>query len=313
MKKFAHDPFAKGECMVCHQAHQADNKRLLRGGEGNEHCFSCHSGFKEKLASSKHRHLPAEKDCSACHGAHATEFKHQLKADHNATCTAQCHQPIRDHLATASVKHAAMTSTNGCSNCHDSHASNDASLLRGRMDAVCLTCHNASIKATDGHLIADMRPVLSKAKFLHGPIRSGSCSACHNAHGASKPGLLERNFPRTFYTNFEQEKYDLCFTCHEKQLVTTETTASLTGFRNGETNLHYLHVNREEKGRSCKSCHNLHGSDNEKHIASDVSFERSGWAMQVGFTKSEHGGSCTPSCHKTRDYKRPVPTTRGSS
>jgi predicted CXXCH cytochrome family protein len=313
MKKFAHAPFVQGDCMLCHQAHQADNKKLLRGGEGSAHCFTCHTGTKEKIAKADHRHPPAEKDCATCHGPHTTDNRQLLKQTVDKTCLTECHKPLVDHLASAPVQHAAMTMENGCSNCHDAHGTPERGLLRQRMDAMCLTCHNKEIKATDGHMIADMRPTVN-AKFRHGPIRSGTCSACHNAHGASKPGLLTKESPRTFYTSFAEEKYELCFTCHEKQLVTLEKTDSLTGFRNGDVNLHYLHVNREEKGRTCKTCHNVHGSENPKHIADDVPFERGEWAMKVGFSKADEGGSCTPSCHKTRDYKRPEkPTTRGSS
>ena len=313
MKKFAHDPFVKGECTLCHQPHQSEYARLLKGGEGADHCLSCHTGTKDKIAKADYKHPPAQQDCTTCHGPHATDFKHQLKADVDTTCLTGCHKNVADHLANAPVQHAAMTIENGCANCHDPHAAGEAKLLKERMDKLCITCHSKEIKAADGHLIADMRPMVN-AKYTHGPIRAGNCSGCHDAHGAPKASLLTREFPKSFYTSFAEEKYELCFTCHEKQLVTLEKTASLTGFRNGDTNLHYLHVNRDEKGRTCKACHNVHGSDLPKHIATDVAFERGNWAMPVGYSKTDDGGSCTPGCHKTREYNRnALPTTRGSS
>lgn len=317
MKKFAHDPFAKGDCTLCHQAHQSENAMLLRGGSGIDHCFTCHAGTKDKIASATHKHDPAQKNCNTCHSPHATDFKYQLKAEANATCLATCHQPIAEHVAKVPIQHAAMVSANGCTNCHDPHGSTQIRLLKARMDAVCLTCHNKPLKAHDGHEIPDMRPLIADAKFRHGPIAVGDCSACHDAHGGERVDLLKGEFPKTFYTSFAVEKYGLCFKCHEKQLVETEKTASLTGFRNGDQNLHFLHVNREDKGRSCKSCHNVHGSDLPKHIATDVPFERGQWAMPVGFQKTEDGGSCSPGCHKTREYRRSspttLPTTRGAS
>ena len=48
------------------------------------------------------------------------------------------------------------------------------------------------------------------------------------------------------------------------------TRCPLTGFRDGDVNLHYLHVNREEKGRTCRTCHEMHGSDLPNHMASGV-------------------------------------------
>jgi hypothetical protein len=90
------------------------------------------------------------------------------------------------------------------------------------------------------------------------------------------------------------KKYDLCFTCHDKQLVLTAKTTGLTNFRDGETNLHFVHVNREDKGRSCRSCHDVHGSDLPKHIASEVPFEGSGWSMPIGYEPKSDGGRCAP-------------------
>ena len=133
---------------------------------------------------------------------------------------------------------------------------------------------------------------------------------CHDPHGSKEPQLLERSFPKTFYTSFAVEKYDLCFTCHEKALVLNEKTTSLTGFRDGDANLHFIHVNRDQKGRSCKGCHNVHGSDLPNHLASEVPFEGSTWAMPMQFEKNADGGKCTPGCHKERAYNRSKPTTR---
>jgi predicted CXXCH cytochrome family protein len=184
-------------------------------------------------------------------------------------------------------------------------------LLANRTDAVCLTCHK------------EMAKTLAGAKFLHGPIRAGECSACHDAHGAQHANLLDRAFPETFYTSFDVKKYDLCFTCHEKQLTLVAKTTALTNFRNGEQNLHYLHVNRDEKGRSCRTCHDIHGSNLPNHMASSVPFEGSKWAMPLEYEKTGKGGRCTPGCHVTRTYDRGAapatvitatnPTTRGAS
>jgi hypothetical protein len=68
-------------------------------------------------------------------------------------------------------------------------------------------------------------------------------------------------------------------------------------------------VNRSEKGRSCASCHSIHGSNLPNHMASEVPFERSGWAMPIGFEKLSDGGSCAPGCHAPRSYSRTRPST----
>jgi hypothetical protein len=45
--------------------------------------------------------------------------------------------------------------------------------------------------------------------------------------GAQHANLLDRAFPETFYTSFDVKKYDLCFTCHEKQVTLVAKTTTL--------------------------------------------------------------------------------------
>ena len=313
LKKFAHEPFAKGQCTLCHEPHQSASAKLLRGGSGNDHCFACHKSLKSTFAGARSVHKPAQEACITCHDPHSSEFAHELKKPVEQTClTSGCHDDVKQHMAAAPVKHAAMTGEKSCSSCHDPHASpQQEHLLADRADNLCVTCHK------------EMKQALASAQFLHGPVRVGNCSACHDPHGGKFAGLLDRSFPKTFYTRFDVKKYDLCFTCHESQVVLTSKTTSLTNFRNGDVNLHFLHVNRDEKGRSCKTCHELHGSNLPNHMASSVPFEGSKWAMPIAYEKNDRGGSCTPGCHTTKAYDRggaasvitakSEPTTRGAS
>jgi predicted CXXCH cytochrome family protein len=315
LKKHAHEPFAKGECTLCHLPHEADNVTLLRGGEGSKHCFTCHEGMKQTLEAASHVHQPAKQDCGLCHNPHATDFDHQLTKPIDQTCYT-CHQKIKDHVASSSVAHGAMVSEKSCGNCHDAHASNNASLLRHRTDEVCLTCHDKPVSTAEGRTIAGMKVALTQSKFLHGPNRAGNCSACHDPHGATNANLLERAFPDSFYARFDVKKYDLCFSCHDKQLVLTAKTTGLTNFRDGETNLHFVHVNREDKGRSCRTCHDVHGSDLPKHMASEVPFEGSSWSMPIQYEQTSDGGRCAPGCHTPREYHRlatTLPTTAATT
>jgi predicted CXXCH cytochrome family protein len=176
--------------------------------------------------------------------------------------------------------------------------------LRDEEQALCLDCHNQPQQASDGHVIPDMTPVLVNARFLHGPIRVGNCSACHYTHASRYTMLLRNYFPREFYEAFHLEDYALCFTCHSESTVLEGESSSFTGFRDGSTNLHFVHVNRQDKGRTCRTCHEIHGSNLTKHMASTVPFEGGGWAMPIRIQQTETGGRCSPGCHEPREYGR---------
>ena len=93
--------------------------------------------------------------------------------------------------------------------------------------------------------------------------------------------------------------------CHDKQLVTLKNTAGLTGFRNGDMNLHYLHVNKVDRGRTCRACHDTHAGPHEFHVRDKVPY--GSWEMPINFKKTEAGGSCAPGCHKPFTYDREKP------
>jgi predicted CXXCH cytochrome family protein len=301
-EKFAHGPFAAGQCTVCHQPHESNNAGLLRQGDQPDHCFSCHTGVQVRVANSPYVHEPAKESCTTCHDAHTSEYPFQLSAPIADSCLS-CHTDMAERIKSEPVSHDAVFMDQGCANCHDPHAAAGPNLLRDRADHLCLKCHNQPQQASDGRTIPDMQPTLNR-RFLHGPIRAGDCAACHSVHGGENARLLVKRFPDTFYASFDLTNYALCFSCHSEDLVLTEQTDELTGFRDGDRNLHYLHVNRDQKGRTCKTCHDIHGSDRPDHIASDVPFEGSQWAMPINFEKSDAGGSCSPGCHETKTYRR---------
>ena len=116
--------------------------------------------------------------------------------------------------------------------------------------------------------------------------------------------LLIKSFPADVYVPYSDKEYELCFSCHNRDLLRFPETSFATGFRDGERNLHYLHVNKE-KGRSCKLCHNVHGSNNPKLINDRAPFGN--WELPLKFVKTDTGGQCSPGCHKTYNYDRKTP------
>ena len=316
MHRSAHVPYVDGQCTACHEPHESSAPGLLRGGAGVDHCTLCHEPLGLRMANAPFVHPPAEEDCQACHGPHSTEYSHLMRESIQDTCF-NCHGDMREQVFEVRTSHEAVFTGDSCANCHDPHAAAGRHLLRSRADQLCLECHNRAIQTSEGDTIPDMTSTLER-KYLHGPVRAGDCAACHNAHGSAHTALLHDTFPATFYANFDMRNYVLCFQCHNKELVLIEKTDQLTDFRDGSQNLHYAHVRPEGKGRTCKACHAIHGSDQPKHVADSVPFDGSQWAMPIGFEKTDGGGSCAPGCHEPRGYSRdpsdeppPDPAQRG--
>ncbi|MHC4082464.1 MAG: cytochrome c3 family protein, partial [Planctomycetota bacterium] len=297
--EFMHGPVALGTCTVCHDPHGAPNQFMLPE-PGGELCFMCHSEMGTHVSSARVPHgAMDEQGCSACHDPHGASFRYQLKADMPDLCL-DCHEPVAEIIATAVVAHDPVHSDKQCVNCHNPHGSDVPMILAAREMDLCLDCHDRPMDTPHGPII-DMQSWIAENPERHGPIRDRSCTGCHQPHGSENFRILKHEFPREFYRPFALETYDLCFQCHEETLVLDERTTTLTGFRNGDKNLHYLHVN-QEKGRTCRACHEIHAGTKPKRIKDFVPFGN--WQYPVNFEMSEFGGRCAPGCHRPRSYDR---------
>ena len=77
--KTLHLPVEEGECIICHDSHQSDNKFLLTEKLLTDLCFTCH---EDNMTDQKFVHGPvAGGDCIVCHDPHASknEFLFKLK------------------------------------------------------------------------------------------------------------------------------------------------------------------------------------------------------------------------------------------
>ncbi len=314
-KAHLHGPFAGGHCTACHRPHESDNPHLLVGGAGTDHCLLCHRSKQQQLLAATTLHEPLKEGCTRCHTPHSSDYGHLLKSPVEQLCF-ECHADVEAQVAEAQSPHGAVLTADRCGNCHDPHAEGRSHLLRDELREVCLRCHDRPQQAYDGRTIPDMRPVLHDRKHLHGPVRTGQCNACHAVHGSRNAKLLRKYFPPEFYTAFDLSSYALCFECHSQAVVLEKETGSLTNFRDGDRNLHYVHVNRPQKGRTCRSCHEIHGSNLPRHMASEVPFEGGGWSMPIKFEPTPTGGRCSPGCHEAKEYRRtlvaPTPSRSGA-
>ena len=298
--RYVHGPVAVGGCILCHDPHSADYKFNLRA-KGSELCFLCHTEKRKKFEEAKFQHKPVAENCANCHNPHSAPNKFMMKSDIPQLCF-DCHKDKKKYLEEVPFKHDAVTKERTCLNCHDAHMSNIAkNLLLPPMD-LCMSCHDKPIDQPDGSFLKNMKELLAENTDHHGPIKQKDCSGCHNPHGSENFRILRNAYPPTFYKPFKVENYGLCFSCHEKTVVLNPKTTKLTNFRNGNVNLHFKHVNKNEKGRTCRACHATHASNQEKHIRDTVTFGM--FDLPLNFNKTETGGSCLPGCHQLKKYDR---------
>lgn len=283
--KVVHGPVSAGACTACHTPHESALKGLLLK-QGDALCMGCHLDVQEGLKK-KHVHAAVESGCTSCHNPHGSANP-KLLAEAGAALCFQCHGEVAEKVQKGAVVHAAVTSGKGCASCHSPHAADQAKLLLSPEKELCLGCH---------------KTVLTKnMTVLHGPIADGQCTPCHDPHGGPNSRLLIRRFSSEPYLPYSDKEYELCFACHNRDLLRFPDTSFATGFRDGDRNLHYLHVNNKLKGRSCQLCHAIHGGENAALIAEKVTFGQ--WSLPLKFVKTDSGGSCAPGCHKPAAYAR---------
>ena len=294
-KRYQHGPVGAGDCIACHNTHASDNEKLLIAPKKDgQLCFQCHSDRKDSF-NLKEVHAPVREDCSKCHDPHSSEHKMQLYKEENELCR-DCHAKqnpqMFEEMLSAPFQHQPV-SEGRCVACHRPHSSNYQPLLVDSLEKLCFQCHS------------ELGYEVNESRYRHGPVKTGDCTSCHSKiHGSPYVKLLGREFPMNFYAAYSPEKYDLCFSCHNKDIAKQKTTDKLTNFRDGEYNLHFLHINRK-KGRTCTACHGAHASGQAKHVRKEVPF--GSWAYPIDYTQTENGGTCVVGCHAPKTYDRIKP------
>lgn len=288
-RQFVHQPVKDGECPSCHKPSGQKHPRVKKEAfiltdQGNAGlCHECH----DRKDTKKFVHGPvASGDCGECHDVHQSDNRFQLKEPGGALCF-MCHEKA---MFDRKYPHPPIVEGK-CTGCHDPHQSDNTYMLKADGANLCMTCHDKA---------------MFSGKSVHAPVAAGECAACHATHGTQFPHLLKRSFPEDFYAPFDKGNFALCFGCHSTTLADDQRTGTETNFRNGMFNLHFVHVNKADKGRSCKVCHDPHASSQPRLISSKVSgFGR--WRIPIRYTKNEVGGTCVVGCHKPKSYNRNEP------
>ncbi len=300
--RWSHAPFAHGDCSICHQRDDKEDPGKLKGPT-NQLCLGCHEPTRNMLNNRKVIHKPVLEDCSYCHNPHNSNFRLLLYKPPKTLCTG-CHLDVGKRLNSSKVKHAPVVKGNTCRNCHSPHASNVEHMLKGLPFDMCIKCHGKDgLKDGEGVALTNFVTLLEEKSCHHAPIAKKDCSACHSAHGGKHFRLLVENYPKDFYAPYSKKNFALCNKCHKEESISRAQTTTLTGFRDGKRNLHAVHVNRQDRGRTCRACHEVHATKHSHLIRETVPYGASGWSLDINYVRTTTGGRCTKTCHGEKSYK----------
>lgn len=289
-----HTAVADELCDACHVS-KNDAHAFEPPADPPELCYECHEAPPDDVFV---HGIVADGDCLACHDPHGSKIPQLLASDSVVETCTQCHDNPTEEFE---YPHG-PAQRGDCLACHEAHYAKHEKLLERTDGDLCLTCHSKSIKRADGPAIRNIGQVIKTAKRVHGPVNFGECLVCHGPHGGVSRPSLRYAFPVGLYSAYSNDGYLLCFQCHDEAMVTEEQSTE-TGFRNGTRNLHFVHVNRA-KGRSCRICHDPHGTDESYMLRESVSFGT--WQFPLRFKEGAAGASCWPGCHRELKYDRGI-------
>ena len=293
-----HGPAVAGQCNACHESHQSAYPNLVRE-LSPQLCYNCHED-KAELLNMPTVHAAYDGSCTDCHNPHSSKGEFLVKDEMPNLCL-DCHDTMGSEIETAKTVHKIINQDKSCISCHLPHASETEFLLVTEGKELCFTCHDKKYKSKE-RTLKDVHKIVSKSKFKHEAVATNNCTECHFTHSSNNFFLLNEEFPFSSYAEgADPTHFQLCFDCHDSDALTMEKTTTATNFRDGDVNMHYLHISKN-KGRNCILCHSVHGSNKPHLIAKTVPFGK--WQMPLKFKEIENGGSCAPGCHALYKYDR---------
>ncbi len=292
-------PITEQGCQFCHTSNGEKHPGKEKGFEFTapypDMCFMCH----EEKNNMEYVHSPvSDGDCSICHSPHSSPYPSLILEDFSENACLDCHFIETEHATTI---HGPVKKGE-CLDCHDAHQSEYLYQIKKESKEMCLSCHFEALK-TDKRELDAIGHHIVPGYDIHEPIVNGECTLCHFPHSSNSSFLLLADYPIRQYTEATVENFNLCFQCHESDLLTVDSSEYSTNFRNGTKNLHKLHI-QGNRGRNCNLCHNAHGAPNTHILEDFVMFGK--WKMPMGLELTENGGSCATGCHKRLEYSRVI-------
>lgn len=188
-------------CDSCHVIHipkntplRADNPKispLLLSTQQLEYetCTSCHKQIRSQLLKTSHHPIIEGKvKCSSCHNPHGALSHAMIKSESVNQLCSGCHADKRGPYM---QEHPPVEEN--CLNCHDSHGSLHAKLLKEKVPNLCQDCHDWS--RHPGTYYSGNQGW--NAATPNTRLVARACLNCHtNIHGNNAPAMRGKFFLR---------------------------------------------------------------------------------------------------------------------
>lgn len=297
----SHPPYLEEWCDRCHTDHSSSEPGLLKAKQPDL-CRQCHTSIE--TVSGTLQHPPGGKNCTECHNPHRSAVRHLLRDENLRLECSKCHEEDLREAGERPFHHKFFNPQTECGSCHHAHQNGKNSYLRANVGETCLTCHDMPIKV-EGRNLENVGREIREAKHVHPPLREMACPACHTPHGSEQPSLLRSDYPAGSYQRYDRANYGLCWQCHDSGLVESSPTVTATKFRDGDLNLHQVHVAKMKKGRACHLCHTAHAAEQPHLIRDSITFAY--WIGELKYEAAADGGTCVTACHREKEYHRTAP------
>ncbi len=178
------------QCLKCHIQSSQPLDIGFPSGKSREVCFLCHTSKRAWLSKKTVHGVIELGGCTLCHDPHADKYRYQLWQEGTIHLCLACHGNMqnlvsqRDRLP---YVHNIIFGQ-GCTGCHDPHATDNPFMLIKPINELCLGCHQRANQFAFNHPLP--RHPVSASQEHRRHDRELTCSSCHDPHGSSEPYML---------------------------------------------------------------------------------------------------------------------------
>lgn len=256
---------------------------------------------RREVLPEKNPRTPRHSACIDCHDYHQVSRKNRLGPLKviGAAGESKKFKDVRDMIPGESVSEYEL-----CFNCH---ADSENLPLNQSNKRVAFSPNNPSyhpvIAEGKNTVVPSLKSPYAARRKKASDVSTIKCTDCHGnndekgpkgPHGSMYPYILVRNFSINDGLPENAFQYALCYMCHERDSI----------LRNDSFKYHSVHImgnpNTGSRGTSCFTCHNSHGSADNKFLISfnrDIVYANISTGQLRFVSTGTFTGECYLSCH----------------